>query len=233
LLQLKQLPQDPLDPQFPSQLETLAITMMSIPQDPAASTILQHLLPLGILPALHERLLSLSTASSTPLLQGSTLPAAALTGASMSDGAQSVMPVGLEEVCDVLRGLSTVMRGVQELHYMQSNLVRPDITTKLLSNTEAMEALVHLGLSVPVKDAARAGSAAAQLAMTEVCHMFRSCAYMLECVESNDGDDRYRHAEEVPGEFLNLEENLPYLQLLCLPLDHGALQYSCCQHPRV
>jgi hypothetical protein len=89
----------------------------------------------------------------------------------------------------------------------------------LVADSAALGALIHRGLSAEVQGAARAGSAPARQAMTAVCDLFHASALVLDNAVGIVGDDSCGGAEAGLRAFLNREETLPFLELLCLPLD--------------
>jgi hypothetical protein len=90
----------------------------------------------------------------------------------------------------------------------------------------ALMLAVHCGLSATVRAAAEAGSAAARDCMAAVSLYFQHAA-LAGCIHAAgvSGPDDDSWAPEIRERlvwFLQLEENLPFLELLCVPLDPGA-----------
>jgi hypothetical protein len=242
LLQLKQLPRHPLDGQLLLQLEgcceRLEGAIEALEDDPVAPAMLQHLLPLGVLPALQACLLSLDAtvfsspalqSDSTRITQGSPLTAASGSGAVGESNPSWLLEVGWKWLLMIQR----VMWGVLELH--QGAHYTPEVPVdlfhavmeQLLSNSAALKVLVHRGLSAEVQAAARAGrSDVAPLLLTAVCGLLRLAAATMHEMRTIGGGNSCSRAEEQLGAFLNLEDTLPYLELLCMPLDHGE-PYAC------
>jgi hypothetical protein len=95
---------------------------------------------------------------------------------------------------------------------------------QLLSSTAALKVAVHDGMSVEVQEAARAGSGAARECLSGVCLMLRQAAFALSMTTGAPELCRDGRAEVLSGQlamFLQAEENLPFLEPLCLPPDHG------------
>jgi hypothetical protein len=237
LLQLKRLPQDPLDPQMLLQLGRLEGAINALRGGPIAPAMLQHFIPLGLLPMLHERLLSLGTTSASPSpsqgsasTQMSAVVAALATDAPSPSGAAGSLTTTLPEtVCRAMAHIGRVLTMSMWLYNTErdttdaiSEQLLSAFMDQLMSNAEALEVLVHCGLSTEVQGAAAGGSRTAQDVMTEVCVMFRTSAAVLSFSSTGiAGDSRSGLAEKQLWAFLNLEDTLPYLELLCTPLPHG------------
>jgi hypothetical protein len=99
---------------------------------------------------------------------------------------------------------------------------------QLLSCPEALRVAVCCGLSAEVQAAARGGDAAASECMATVHHQFALWAYLLQTqvLDSADGPSHREVVEEKLADFLCQAEVLPFLELLCLPLDPGG--YALC-----
>jgi hypothetical protein len=230
MLQLKQLPQDPLDPQFRPQLHKLGIALDAANDDPAmAPTFLQHLPPLGLLPALHARVQSLGAATFPRVQsqQGSSHAdpslATSVAAAQTAHGTvQCLTPERLEAFCRVLADILQSMFALLWAFHVQHREctvpkdLLPAFMDQLLCNPAALGVLVQCGLSAQVQAAASAGSAAAVRAMAAVCDLFRYSAVVLHVEPGTSLDAASERVEEGLWAFLNLEANLPYLELLCL-----------------
>jgi hypothetical protein len=100
---------------------------------------------------------------------------------------------------------------------------------QLLSSPEALKVAVHSGMSAEVQEAARAGSAVASVCMAAVSSFFLHVATALcqhavfrDAASNSWIEELTRQLES----FLHLEENLPFLELLCLPPDD--CESDCC-----
>jgi hypothetical protein len=198
-----------------------------------ALRLFQHLLELGYIPALHQRLLPLgqctlrATPSASALTQG---PESTPSGAvSASGGAAAAPEVTIDALCTVLAEVVTNMyialalgadarskAGDALLQYKGLELLAME---QLLSSPACLKVVLHCGLSAEVQAAARAGCIPAVQCMCEVIDMFHLVANTLWGADDPVGVSSGRSAEEAVralAQFLNLEENLPYLELLCL-----------------
>jgi hypothetical protein len=241
--QLKQLPQDPFHPQFLPHVYKIGGALNTYYGEAAtAPLLLQHLLPLGLLPALHARLLTLGAATfpgpqshpgSSRANRGLVTGVAAPTCS--GEGVAPLTPARLEAFCMVLADITqSLMFPVMSLYRVMHQRdqtpkdLLPAFMDQLLSNPAALGVLVQCGLSAEVQAAARAGSAAAQTAMTAVGHLFRFCAVLLHRDPGVPLDATSERVEEGLCAFLNLEANQPFLEPLCLPLDFGEPHSACC-----
>jgi hypothetical protein len=96
---------------------------------------------------------------------------------------------------------------------------------QLLSSTASLKVAVRRGLSAEVQEAATGGNTAACGCMWEVGYLFCHAAYLLflKLHGDNPGSSQLGLRQQLV-DFLGLEENLPFLELLCLPLEGGASQ---------
>jgi hypothetical protein len=243
--QLKQLPQDPFHPQFLPHVYKIGGALNTYYDDPTtAPLLLQHLPPLGLLPALHARVLTLGAATfpRPQLHQGSSRTnRGLLTGEAAptcsGEEVAPLTPARLEAFCVVLAGISQLMLPVLSFYQVLDRTDQiptdlfPAFMDQMLSldqNSAALEVLVQCGLSAEVQAAASAGSDAARQAMSGVGYLLRYCAVLLHRDPGMLLDATSERVEEGLCAFLNLEANQPFLEPLCLPLDFGEPHSACC-----
>jgi hypothetical protein len=169
---------------------------------------LQHLVPLGLMPALLERVVSLGAARGT----------------------------GLEVFCDVLAPIAKFMSGhLSAYHRHHTHAcaklatpkgLLPALVEQLLSSPAALDVVLRRGLAADVRAAASAGSTGAMIAMDAVSDLFGALAGALNFSIGNSfiWDGGLQRFDEL-ARYLQQEESLPYLELLCMPLPHREPRY--------
>jgi hypothetical protein len=237
-LQLQQLPQDPFHPHSLPLLVQMSnlFTTTPAPGSTAYSMTL-HLLSLDVVPALLERLLRLAPQPHTSSgAEGSSqsateAPATPPSGPS-SGGATPTAPSDRFTLwvrhTIITTNIMTIARLLLEHVTIGSKTAAGDDDLvvvpmeQLLSSPAALQVAVHRGLSAEVQGAARGGSAVAAGCMAAVGSCFRQAAAVLRLhtgIAGAVGDQRGKALSGRLASFLRLEENLPFLELLCLP--HG------------
>jgi hypothetical protein len=238
LPQLHALPHDPFDPQFVPRLEEVTAFMDSCRELPHADAMSKHQLAMGVIPAYLQRLDACSFSGTPPPADASPCvgdPAAGTPPAAPHPGvppASAVQP-GLEDFCSSMCHLLThlpavAFEGGEYMHVggagdgYESPLLAME---QLLSSTDTLAGVLQRGLAAQVQQAARSGSAAARGCMGAVAYLFRFAARALFTHAIVWPNDR-RWVSNLSAQlhaFLNLEEALPYLELLCLPQDSGEM----------
>jgi hypothetical protein len=141
----------------------------------------------------------------------------------------------IDTFCSLLAGILKAMAAVVDCLPLGNKKVAGEMDTlvlvtmeHLLSAPAALKVAVHLGLSAEVQHAAKEGSAAAVECMASVCTFFQNAAFALHiysgATEAVDDSWRKVVSGQLPS-FLQLEENLPFLEPLCLPPAHGDAQH--------
>jgi hypothetical protein len=229
LLQKQRLPWDPRSAPFLQRLEQFqSLGHWLNPPGVRPNAMLQHLLALGVIPELLERILALAA---TALSDGETLaaPAPALDGehAATVEDADAYLCLALRGILHPLcvavcpTGDATKV----DTHEEHEPLVR-HVMQQILACPDVLAAAVEAGLSPQVQQAARAGHQPAQQCMDSVCGLFRRMAYLLLMHHMTTPAQTWaRDSEGSPWRsltaFLKLQDVQPFLELLCLPLDHG------------
>jgi hypothetical protein len=247
LLQVQEVTQHPLHHRFLPCLEQLA-GMFSICDQ--ATDVGQLVLAPDFLLTLQRWLLLLDSPSASPslLLGGSSQTSQG--GSDAADGSaqssQGALPMlsswqppptaytNLDRFCPVLATIVNTMRMLLERASVVGIAAGTDLVLvtveQLLSSPAALRVAIHQGLSAEVQEAARAGSTEAAHCITAVCSLFARAAtdlHMRAGIVDPLGDGKKgggRLSGELTGQlaaFLRLEENLPFLELLCLPPDHS------------
>jgi hypothetical protein len=267
LLQLQQVPQDPLHPHFVQLLERVSYVINTTGWMAAL-----QLLSLDLVPALQGWLLRLG-AHATPAAssqssqgassgaeggsqgsqgassgvegssQGSQGAASAAEGSSQSSTVASPTPPSassssgtapaeqrdLDTACTILTSILTALRVVFEFMVLGEKTAAGDddlalvTIEQLLSSPAAMKVAVHQGLSAEVQEAAKEGRAAAVNCAAAACLFFRRAAAALSMIAGVPqlfGVGRARALSGQLAGFLQAEENLPFLEPLCLPPAH-------------
>jgi hypothetical protein len=236
LLQLRYLPHDPFEQDFKHRLDHLATFVYHLQEAPHAAVMSEHVMALGVIPAYLERLQLASFSFSCPSPGGAShtfQPAAASLAAlslDVADPPNTPTSVSMEEFCSLVTHMLVRLRTTVYERGKQGDLEaragdEPTLLAmeQLISNPAALAVAVQRGLAVEVRETAAAGSAAARECMEVVARLFRFTARIL----FTHGMLRAKDCSRVEaltaklGAFLNLEETLPYLELLCLPQDFG------------
>jgi hypothetical protein len=219
------------------QLTQLAefITCLATARLVSRSTV-TGLLPRGFIAALLDRLVLIKDRATFSPPDGSAaaeqLPATADGAAKSSGTGPSVHSISLLDLCSVLwqcLEMITVTLPVfisdgQLQGGADASILQP--MEQLLSSPAALQALLQLGLSDPVLEAARQGASEAIDCVASLCYLFRNIAFTLRVQvltqrATRRSDKQLEEAVEKLAAFLGLEENLPYLEPLCLPPDHS------------
>jgi hypothetical protein len=238
LLQIQQLPKDRFHPQFLPRLEALSQALGSLGDDDIPQS--EHVLGLQLIPTLLALLLPPcpapphSVESAPKALEED--PATQTAGVLPADGAaaqrsaaqrSAACSAGLDSCCAVVRQVTAfIMRIALQRQASQSapwpgdNLILV-ATEQLVSSPAALRAALQCGLSAETQEAASAGDTAAAECMAAVATMFRVAAFLIQFGACADEGHRSRTEAAFLelAAVLVLEESLPYLELLCLPLD--------------
>jgi hypothetical protein len=232
LLQLEWLPQDPFSPLFPQVLQEMAIAFREW-HGSAATQMVEQALSLGLIPALHSRLFCLNLGCVATTVEGSPPPSSQ--GVDSSSAEVSAVPARIpisrpprpnshdrDVMCPILAAIMDMASMLLEhVPLDRVDLVRETLQ-QLLSSPAALKVAVHRGLSAGVREAASTGNTAARECMAAVHSMFWqiACA-VFTLTGASSGSGRVEGLRQELGDFLGLEENLPFLEPLCLPPDQG------------
>jgi hypothetical protein len=212
------------------------------------TVVAQQLLSLDVVAALHRWLLRLDThyASTASALssQSSQGDSSGAEGSSQSatelpptppsvphsSGTPLAKQFALDALCTALEGIMTALCVLLEtMMISRSTGARVDdlvlaTMEQLLSSPAALMVAVRRGMSPEVQEAARGGRGAALKCSAAVCLLFRRAACVLSLTTGAQDMLRDGRGKEVSGQlarFLQAEENLPFLEPLCLPPVHG------------
>jgi hypothetical protein len=221
--QVQQLRQNPFDAQF-AQLLGRVFEMVATPAaSNTGSSAAQELLSLDLVGALQGRLVCLDPR---------TLSSGASSGAAgSSQGSQvgcSPADNALDTFCAIATEIMAVFSGLLN-RAVEDRLKSPGgdvlVLEKLLCSPAALRVAVQRLLSAEVQEAARAGSTAARECMGAVRVLLRGAAFTLYLhtgLSDPDAGGRGQELSKRLALFLGAEENLPFLEPLCLPLDHSS-----------
>jgi hypothetical protein len=210
--------------------------------------VVPRLLSLDLVPALLERLVLLTPPQqeASSAAGGSSQSSQGASGAA-GGGSQSSThspeihhsqpnPVGedpatynaLRGICSIVATVMTTLRVIWEHVATGGKTAAGDddlvlvTLEQLLSSPAALKVAVHKGLSTEVQEAAGAGSVEALTCMRAVCACLQRAAFSLHMHTCATGPERGRRAKALSRQlasFLQAEENLPFLEALCLPHD--------------
>jgi hypothetical protein len=229
------LPLDRFHPDFVRIIDAM-IRLLPHAAESAGSVwfLAQHLVDMGFLPTLLELLLDpvpslLSSDRRIHYILGISTPPSGAHG-----------PADPCADADALQAVAALIRQVLKLDARSNMLATAErrqgggdhvvaTVEQLLSSPAALAALVHRALSAEAQEAARAGrDTAAARCMASVCGVFRFAAFLLH-VGTNSGGSDLEGARRKLGAFLVLEDNLPILEQLCVPLDpNSTCRIACC-----
>jgi hypothetical protein len=208
----------------------------------------QQLLSLDLVPALQWWLLRLGAHAASSALAASSqssqgAPSGAEGSSQSSTGASPTPPSAsssrgtapadqhdLDTICTILTSILTALRVVFEFMVLGEKTAAGDddlalvTVEQLLSAPAALKVAVHQGLSAEVQEAAKEGRAAALNCAAAACLFFRRAAAVLSMIAGVPqlfGVGRARALSGQLAGFLQAEENLPFLEALCLPPAHG------------
>jgi hypothetical protein len=237
LLQLRYLPHDPFEHDFKHRLDHLATFVYHLQEAPHAAVMSEHVMALGVIPAYLGRLQQLASVSFScpfPGRASHTFQAAAASLAAPSldvaDPRNTPTSVSLEDFCSLvthmLVRLPTTVCERSKQHGLNPSVGdEPTLLAleQLISRPGALAVAVYRGLAVEVQEAAAAGNADAGDCMDVVARLFRFTAGALfsHGILWEKDCSRVESLTAELGAFLNLEDTLPYLELLCLPQDFG------------
>jgi hypothetical protein len=231
LLQLKELPINPFNPDFLPQMGGLNSYITSQAEARTSQLLFQHLLALGYIPALLQRLLPLAGCI------GASSPAAESSSSLVTEGTPSgqdldssapppALAAGAEElraiVAEVTLGVSLAFclqaaprGGSHEYTYPAPVLAAIE---QAMSDPACLTVALHCGLSAEAQVAAAGGDATARACMRAVISLFRMVATKLWGVPNMMEHSACSEEDVVRAlaSFLGLEANLPFLELLCL-----------------
>jgi hypothetical protein len=236
VLQAQQLPEDPLHPKFLEllgQVTNIFVTSSRVYN--GATTLIgvpEQLLSLDLVPVLLGRLMRLDPhpqrrQEASSGVQGS-LQRAAEAPAVFRSGSGGVSPA-----CSADMGTLGAVTGIMTTLYVLLKRLSVGGKTaagdgdsalvaigQLLSSPAALKVAVQGGLSAEVQEASRAGSEHSSECMEAVCLFFRNAALVLCLHKAVTDADGMRRGEELCNElasFLQADENLPFLEPLCMP----------------
>jgi hypothetical protein len=234
LLQAEQLPQSSFDQQLMPQLAQVSgfvrclNTYLSEGDESAVKDLRP---PPGLIAALHDHLGALRDRVSFSGPDGSVVlkPPLARNGgaATTSSTTPDSHSMPLADFCSLLWRFGHVMTAILGLCTARAQpeggggAAVLDAIEQMLSIPGPAQALVQLGLSEPVQEAARQGASEASQCVQCLCIMFRTITYNLKVQVPSSGQAHHssqqlEEAERLLEAFLNLEEHLPFLEALCL-----------------
>jgi hypothetical protein len=235
MLQVQQLPQDPLQPEFLQLLEhVLDIFVTSSPAYHGAKALVgmpEQLLSLDLVPMLLGRLMRLDPQSqrsqeAASCAQGAAEASAAFRSGPSSGGVSSACATDLHRTSGAVTAIMVTLSMLLKWLPVGRKTAAGDgdlalvTIEQLLSSPAALKVAVHRGLCTEVQEAARMGCEPAWCCMEAVSLCFRRAAAVLcmhKAVTDAAGNRRGNElCKELAG-FLQAEENLPFLEPLCLP----------------
>jgi hypothetical protein len=138
------------------------------------------------------------------------------------------------QLCNLLGQVVELLAAPVSLHPCEEQLAGEgsacslEQIEQLLSVPDALLAVLQLGLSEAVQEAAAEGDPVAASCVGCVCRMFRNIAFTLRVKDLNQvlmgSNAQVEEAATQLRTFLRREETLPFLEPLCLPPDHSEPQ---------
>jgi hypothetical protein len=232
---MQMLPLDRFHPDFVRAMDKITVLVPRVAKfDCSAQFMAQHLVNMGFFSALLELLLdpapsSRSSEHRTHYILGISTPPSGAHGPASPRADADALHAVAALIWQVLESATQAQQlGGEQAGQGGNNLVVATVE-QLLSSPVALAALVHRALSAEVQEAARAGGdTSAAGCIVAVCGMFRFAAFLLH-IGSRSYGGSFAGVSMKLSAFLGLEENLPFLEQLCLPLEpnstwvHGLL----------
>jgi hypothetical protein len=227
--QLQQLPEHTFHPYFLQHLQQLTNTFAHPDNTEPCKDMVKQLLSVGMIPTLQARLLVLDSCFIFYPLAGGPVSPEDPRPAVCAPGSALRVPVAtadeVDSFCAIMAALLNLLHATlllvplgQQTAEGGDDLVLGALG-QLLADAASLKAIVRRGLSGEVQEVAKRGSRAAMDCMDAVSCLFRLVALNL-WMHVAPGTGGTTLAGELGGQlvaFLHREENLPVLELLCLP----------------